>query len=67
MSGPVRLPAQPARQQGAVSSQHRAGLLNVGLPRTMPYFFASLKVAVMLAFVGAVISETVAFNVGMAT
>jgi ABC-type proline/glycine betaine transport system permease subunit len=33
-------------------------LLNVGLPRTMPYFFASLKVAVTLAFVGAVISET---------
>ncbi|OYV50350.1 MAG: ABC transporter permease [Rhodospirillales bacterium 20-60-12] len=26
-------------------------LINVGLPRTMPYFFASLKVAVTLAFV----------------
>ncbi|HTQ82834.1 MAG TPA: ABC transporter permease subunit, partial [Pseudolabrys sp.] len=33
-------------------------LWNVGLPRTMPYFFASLKVAVTLAFVGTVISET---------
>lgn len=40
-------------------------LWNVGLPRTMPYFFASLKVAVTLAFVGAVISETVASNRGI--
>lgn len=40
-------------------------LWNVGLPRTMPYFFASLKVAVTLAFVGAVISETVASNLGI--
>ncbi len=40
-------------------------LLNVGLPRAMPYFFASLKVAVTLAFVGTVISETVASNVGI--
>ena len=40
-------------------------LLNVGLPRAMPYFFASLKVAVTLAFVGAVISETVASNRGI--
>lgn len=40
-------------------------LLNVGLPRTAPYFFASLKVAVTLAFVGTVISETVASNKGI--
>ena len=40
-------------------------LWNVGLPRTMPYFFASLKVAVTLAFVGSVISETVASNRGV--
>jgi NitT/TauT family transport system permease protein len=31
-------------------------LWNVGLPRAMPYFFASLKVAITLAFVGSVIS-----------
>jgi len=37
----------------------------VGLPRTMPYFFASMKVAVTLAFVGSVISETVAANRGV--
>jgi NitT/TauT family transport system permease protein len=40
-------------------------LINVGLPRTMPYFFASLKVAVTLAFVGTVIAETVASNRGI--
>jgi NitT/TauT family transport system permease protein len=40
-------------------------LLNVGLPRAMPYFFASLKVAVTLAFVGTVISETIASNKGI--
>jgi NitT/TauT family transport system permease protein len=31
----------------------------------MPYFFASLKVAVTLAFVGSVISETIAGNQGI--
>ena len=40
-------------------------LWNVGLPRAMPYFFASLKVAVTLAFVGSVISESVASNTGI--
>jgi NitT/TauT family transport system permease protein len=36
-----------------------------GVPRTMPLFFASLKVAVSSAFVGSVISETVASNAGI--
>lgn len=40
-------------------------LWNVGLPRTLPYFFASLKVAITLAFVGTVLSETVAANKGI--
>ena len=40
-------------------------LWNVGLPRAMPYFFASLKVAITLSFVGAVLSETVASNRGI--
>ncbi|MFN2361428.1 MAG: ABC transporter permease [Marinobacter sp.] len=40
-------------------------LKKVALPRSMPYFFASLKVAITLAFVGSVISETVASNVGI--
>jgi len=37
----------------------------VGLPRTLPYFFASMKVAATMAFVGSVISETVAANKGV--
>ena len=37
----------------------------VGIPRALPYFFGSLKVAITLAFVGAVISESVASNVGI--
>ncbi|WMS42641.1 ABC transporter permease [Acuticoccus sp. MNP-M23] len=40
-------------------------LWNVGLPRSMPYFFASLKVAITLSFVGSVIAETVASNRGI--
>ena len=39
--------------------------LKVGLPSSMPYFFASLKVAVTLAFVGSIIAETVASNRGI--
>jgi NitT/TauT family transport system permease protein len=37
----------------------------VGLPRSMPYFFASLKVAITVAFVGSIIAETVAANKGI--
>ncbi|PWB62325.1 MAG: ABC transporter permease [Bradyrhizobiaceae bacterium] len=37
----------------------------VGIPRALPYFFGSLKVAITLAFVGSVISETIASNVGI--
>ena len=40
-------------------------LLKVGLPRTMPYFFASLKVAITLAFVGTTVSEMSASNEGI--
>lgn len=40
-------------------------LWNVGLPRTMPFFFASLKVSVTYAFVGTVLAETVASNRGI--
>lgn len=39
--------------------------LKIGVPRSLPYFFASLKVSATLAFVGAVISETVAANRGI--
>lgn len=37
----------------------------IGLPRSMPYFFSSLKVAITLAFVGSVMAETVGSNRGV--
>ena len=37
----------------------------VGIPRSLPYFFGSLKIAITLAFVGTVISESVASNYGL--
>ena len=40
-------------------------MLKIGLPRSMPYFFASLKVAIGGAFVGSVIAETIAANSGI--
>ena len=40
-------------------------LMKVGLPRSMPYFYASLKVAITLAFVGTTVSEMTAANEGI--
>jgi NitT/TauT family transport system permease protein len=40
-------------------------LVKVGLPRSMPYFFASLKVAITLAFVGTVLAEMTAGDSGI--
>ena len=40
-------------------------IMKVGLPRSMPYFFASLKVAITVAFVGSIVAETVAANKGI--
>jgi NitT/TauT family transport system permease protein len=37
----------------------------VGLPRAMPYFFASLKIAITVAFVGSITAETVASESGI--
>jgi NitT/TauT family transport system permease protein len=49
----------------SLGATKRKILLKVGLPRSMPYFFASLKIAITLAFVGTIISETVAANAGI--
>jgi NitT/TauT family transport system permease protein len=49
----------------ALGATRKDVLVKVGLPRSMPYFFASLKVAITLAFVGSVISEMVAANEGI--
>jgi NitT/TauT family transport system permease protein len=40
-------------------------IMKVGVPRAMPYFFGSLKVAITLAYVGSVIGEQNASNVGI--
>jgi len=40
-------------------------LQKVGIPRCLPYFFASLKVAITLAFVGTTVSEMNASNQGI--
>jgi NitT/TauT family transport system permease protein len=40
-------------------------LTKVGLPRSMPYFYGSLKVAITLAFVGTTVSEMTAANQGI--
>ena len=37
----------------------------VGIPRALPYLFGSLKVAITLAFVGTVVSETLGANAGL--
>lgn len=49
----------------ALGAGKRDILRNVGLPRTLPYLFASLKIAITLAFVGTVLAETVASNRGI--
>jgi NitT/TauT family transport system permease protein len=40
-------------------------LMKIGLPRSMPYFYASLKVAITLAFVGTVLAEMTAGDSGI--
>ncbi|MEN9773747.1 MAG: hypothetical protein RL322_817 [Pseudomonadota bacterium] len=48
-----------------LGASRRDVLFNVSLPRAMPYLFASLKIAITLAFVGTVLAETVAANRGI--
>lgn len=48
-----------------LGAKRRDVLFKVGLPRAMPYFFASLKVAITLAFVGTTVSEMNAANEGI--
>jgi len=46
------------------AKQHQI-LTKVGLPRSMPYFFASLKIAISVAFIGSIVAETVAADAGI--
>lgn len=49
----------------ALGAHERDIVLKVGIPRSLPYLFAALKIAITLAFVGAVIAETVAGGNGI--
>ncbi|MEM7695098.1 MAG: ABC transporter permease [Pseudomonadota bacterium] len=49
----------------ALGASRRDIILKVGIPRSLPYFFASLKIAITVAFVGSIIAETVAANKGI--
>ncbi len=48
-----------------LGAKRRDVLLKVGLPRSLPYFYGSLKVAITLAFVGTTVSEMTAANEGI--
>ena len=48
-----------------LGAKRRDVLFKVGLPRSLPYFFASLKVAITLAFVGTVLAEMTAGDSGI--
>jgi len=49
----------------SLGASHKDVIIKAGIPRSLPYLFASLKVAITLAFVGSVIAETVASNNGI--
>ncbi|WP_308116420.1 ABC transporter permease [Falsiroseomonas oryziterrae] len=49
----------------ALGARHTDIIRKVGLPRAMPFFFASLKISITVAFVGSIIAETVAANKGI--
>ena len=49
----------------SLGASKRDILVKVGIPGSLPYLFASLKVAITLALVGSVVSETIASNSGI--
>ena len=51
----------------ALGANERDIVFKIGIPRSLPYLFAALKIAITLAFVGAVIAETVAGGSGIGT
>ena len=50
---------------GAIGARKLDVVMKVGIPRSMPYFFGSLKVAITLAFAGSVVSETIGAHSGL--
>lgn len=49
----------------SLGASKRTILLKVGIPRSMPYFFGAMKIAITLAFIGSVMAETVAGDSGI--
>ncbi len=49
----------------SLGASKRKILLKVSIPRSLPYLFAALKVAITFAFIGAIVSEIVAANSGI--
>ncbi len=49
----------------SLGGSRRDLVLKIGIPRSLPYLFASLKIAITLAFVGSVIAEVVGGNAGI--
>jgi NitT/TauT family transport system permease protein len=48
-----------------LGATRRDMVLKIGIPSSLPYFFASLKIAITLSFVGSVIAEIIAGNNGI--
>ena len=49
----------------SLGARKRVIIWKVGIPRSLPYFFASLKVSITFAFVGSIVAENVAANSGI--
>jgi NitT/TauT family transport system permease protein len=49
----------------ALGARKRVILWKVSIPRSLPYLFASLKVAIAFSFIGAIVSEISAANSGI--
>jgi NitT/TauT family transport system permease protein len=48
-----------------LGATRRDMIVKIGIPRSLPYFFASLKISITLSFVGTVIAEIIAGNYGI--
>jgi len=49
----------------SLGASKRDILVKIGIPGSLPYFFASLKIAITLALVGSVVSESIGSNYGI--
>jgi NitT/TauT family transport system permease protein len=49
----------------SLGGSRRDLMVKIGIPRSLPYLFASLKVAITLSFVGSIIAEVIGGNGGI--